>query len=397
MASMTPHRITALWRGFLLAVPVMGRASVMDSIKGFFSGGVSSLFGGGGGGSEAQLTKLIGQVQGAQKQFADAQTAVAGTYNGPASNIKPDDAALQSKLEQMAKTSQATDKLYLQLLQVQADLEKNGKKEDLATFKDQLAKVTETQTKLESNYQKIVEVNRKKGFFKPTEKKSEVASAPTETSEDEEKASETDTKEEPSPAPASPAPRWAGGRFWERPDVDSYIDEWLAKCHLNQRGQWEGSSATATVRGAGSMSSGQGHNRYEVLWATLQHDKAHSNMTLGQYVRARLRGDKPEIVYQPPAELTEVSGGATQGPAQEATPQAKADEGTAAEEAGNKPTATSEDKASDIAGVNSALNNRYEHLIQLQKTGKGDSAEAKELLKKIQGLQERRSAIAGKH
>src|SRR5207237_897981 len=84
----------------------------------------------------------------------------------------------------------------------------------------------------------------------------------------------------------------AGGDVnWRDPSVQGFIDDWLRGVQLTEWGQYLAPGAIA----AGAPDHGS-MQRPEWIWANLNAKTADSNITLGDYVRARLAGKSPQIV-----------------------------------------------------------------------------------------------------
>lgn len=358
----------ALVVALLCAPPA--RAGILDSIKGLFGGGKAAA-----GGADKTLTTLMDQVEAAQKELAAKQSEVSGTYNGSLSNIKASDTALQGKLDALQQTSNGNSALYLRLLQARADLAKTGDEKALAPVNERLARITQTQQSLESNYQKIQDTNRQAGFFTPTggAAASEIAAANTGNQD---------------------------GEVWKDPTAQKYIDEWLSKVNMNGWGQWTGTTRKTTVRSAGRPDFAVGMTRHEAVYRMLATDTAKSNITLAEYVRLRMAGENPTVDYTPPggggietaaSETAPVRMEPVQPPPP-APPPVAAAVPVAAPAASQiaKPSSTAD---ADISVVDHQLKGNYDKLMALQKEGKGTSDAAKSLLKDIEGLQVKRTAL----
>lgn len=345
-------------------------AGILDTIKGLFGGGAAKA----AAGDDKTITTLMEQVEASQKDLAAKQTEVSSTYNGSISNIKPGDTALQGKLDALQSSSNSNSALYLRLLQARADVAKGGDEKALAAVNTRLAQITTTQQSLESNYQKIQDTNRQAGFFTPT------ASGPA--------ASEI----------AGVSTGNQGGDVWNDPTAQKAIDEWLTAVHMNPWGQWTGARGSTTVRSAGAPDSGAGRGRHETVYRMLASDNGHSNMTLSQYVEARLAGSHPEIFYDEPAGNTIDTAASDIAPVrvepvQPPAPTPVAAAAAAAVTPAASQIATPSDADADISVVDNQLKGNYDKLMSLQKEGAGTSDGAKALLKDIEALQAKRTAL----
>lgn len=374
------RRILVVTMVAALAITPPASAGILDSLKGLFGGGASKA----AAADDKTITALMDQVEASQKELAAKQTEVSSTYNGSISNIKPSDTALQGKLDGLQQASNGNSALYLRLLQARADLSKSGDEKALAPINERLAKITTTQQSLESNYQKIQDTNRQAGFFTPTggPAASEIAAANTGDQ--------------------------GGGDIWNNPTAQKYIDEWLSKVRLNQYGQWTGSNGGTTVRSAGTPDLGVGKTRHEMVYKMLANDTARSNMTLAQYVEARMAGQNPEVDYRDPvpqnpggsvqtasaSDTAPVRVEAAQPPAP--TPAAAVVPTSGAVMASGTATPGGANTDADISVVDNQLKGNYDKLMALQKEGKGTSDNAKALLKEIEGLQARRTDLVKK-
>jgi len=365
-------RVVCLILILTLSFTTPGRAGILDTLAGVFSGGestVSSMFGGsdsGNSGDSSDLTSLLDQLEQSQKEVSDKQNALSSIYNGSTSAINPQDASLQQKLNDLQTVSRTNESLYLRLLQTRADLAKNNK--DLGSLKDRVTKLTTTQNQLESNYQKIQETNKNAGLMKP----------PADSFAQSETDTDTDTD----------------GEVWRNPEAQKYIDEYLSLVHLNRYGQWEGQTGSAIVKSAGSMDASVGRNRFEFLWNVLSRDTCHSNMTMEEFVNARLRGESPQVVYTPP-ESTSPPRPAPSTPPGGQTPSAL-QPGTSDLPVVNSGAPAAPSTEVDVSSLDAKIRNATDQLVHLQKTGKGDSDEAKAVLKNLKVLQSQRVSVIRK-
>jgi hypothetical protein len=372
-------------------------AGILDSIKSLFGGAkekASGLFGGGG---DKQVQELIEQVQASQREVATKQEGLTAIYNGKLSDIKPGDAAVQGKLDELRKASASNEQLFLRLLQVRADISgKEGGDKALAPFSEAIGKVTSTQNQLEQNYQKIQETNRQAGFFKPTgEGGDELASG------------------------TSGSSAAMHGHIWEDPDAQRYIDEWLGKVSLNEWGQWIGSTKSARIKSAGPAEGGVGKTRHEAVWKMYSKDDGNSNITLAEYVEARMNGENPQVVYTPPsggspgggspggggvetlASQVVTPAAAPAAPPPAAAPVAPppvaaapvAAQGTTQAGTAASGTRTS---AAELTTIDASLKTNYGKLTELTKAGQGSGPEAKQVLKDIEALQGQRVELIRK-
>jgi len=367
--------------GLVLIAAPPASAGILDSIKGLFSGGVSSLFGGssnanananasasgasGNSNSSAQgtdINTLLSQVQTSQKDVASKESDLASTYNGSISGIKANDPALQSKLDALNSSSSSNDQLYLRLLQAKADLTQSNPSA-LSAVSTQMSQVTSTQEALESNYQRIQSANQQAGFFTPGGKASDIAAS----------------------GGALPAVIWAD------PKAQGYIDEWLTGCHLNQYGQWEGNTGVSTVTSGGMPDSFVGKSRYQGVWEMLANDTAGSNITLSDYVTQKMQGGSPTINYTPPKTVVPTVAAASEtAPVQvEQVQTPTAVPSVAAAASSTNPGVTDQ----DVADVDTQLKSHYDDLMNLQKQGQGTSDQAKALLQQIGDLQTKRTGL----
>lgn len=375
------RRILAVTLVAALTITPPASAGILDSLKGLFGGGASKAA---AGADDKTITALMDQVEASQKELAAKQTEISSTYNGSISNIKPGDTALQGKLDALQQTSNGNSALYLRLLQARADVAKGGDEKALAPINERLAKITTTQQSLESNYQKIQDTNRQAGFFTPTgagPAASEIAAANTGDQ--------------------------GGADIWNNPTAQKYIDEWLTKCRLNPNGQWTGSNGGTTIKSAGTPDAGVGKTRHEMVYKMLANDTARSNITLAQYVEARMRGENPEVDYRDPVPT---SGGSVQTASASDTAPIRVEAAQAAPAptpaasiaasgsmASGTATPAGADTDADISVVDNQLKGNYDKLMAMQKEGKGTSDAAKALLKEIEGLQAKRTDLVKKN
>jgi hypothetical protein len=256
-----------------------------------------------------------------------------------------------------------------------SDLAKAGK--DLGADKDRITKITDTQNQLEANYQKIQDVNKQAGMFKPPVTAASASATASET---------------------SGSGAGVTGPIHLDPNAQAYMDEWLAKVHLNQWGQWVGRTGTATIRSAGSPEASVGRTRHDYLWNARRRDTGHSNYTMEEYVMARLRGENPELIYNEPADSaplpstplpTTGGGGTTVAPVAEQPGEVLPPPGTGAPSTGQAAPSTDV----ELSSVDAQLKDAYDRFARLQKDGKGDSDEARAILKSIEALQGQKASV----
>lgn len=341
-------------------------AGILDSIKSLFGGASSKAKGLFGGGDNKQVQQLIEQVQASQREVAAKQEGLASIYNGKLSDIKPDDPAVQAKLDELRKVSSSNEQLFLRLLQMRADVAKQDEKA-LAPYSEAIAKVTSTQNQLEQNYQKIQETNRQAGFFKPVG-----GDAAGETL-------------------ASGTSGAMHGHIWEDGDAQQYMDEWLGKVHLNKWGQWTGTTKSATIKSAGPADAGVGKTRHEAIWKMYSNDSAHSNITLAEYVEARMHGENPEVKYTPPAGSGGSPGGG--GGVDSLASQTASTASATSEPAAGVAASGTRAPGAELSTIDATLRTNYEKLTSLTKAGQGSSDDAKRVLKDIEALQGQRSDL----
>jgi hypothetical protein len=242
--------------GFATAAPA--QAGILDTIKGFFGKATDTVKGWFSGGGEKEFVKLLEQVATSQQALTDKQTALMGLYQQRGD--KGPDATTNERLNDLAQASRQNEALYLSMLKARDELQK-GKK-DITKYQDALTKLTEQQNALEQQYQELQNYNRKTGAFTPP---ATIASATNKAT--------------------------AGGEpDWHDSQVQGFIDEYLGGVGLTEWGQYIAPGAQL----AGPPDHGS-KQRHEWVWENMQAKSVGSNMTLNEYVRARMGGQAPVL------------------------------------------------------------------------------------------------------
>lgn len=382
------HWIRALTVLFLavavLAAPAPAEAGILDSIKGFFGKASDTVKGWFSGGSEKDFQKLLQQTAESQEKLADKQTNLQAFANQRGGSLDTSDAAINERLNDIAQTSRRNEQLYLKLLKARDELQK--KKKDISKYEKALSALSQRQNQIEQQYQEIQSVVRKNDGFAP----------PAEAG-----------------VQASVTGTGAGsGELWNNPKAQQYIDEWLNLVHLNKWGQFTRGSI---IQAAGTPEH-EGMTRHQYIWQRLQDDRAHSNVTLAQYVKARLRGQTPAVTYREPAELAQGPGSrrlsTTRRAAAPAKTASRSGTTSVAVREGRR-TATSGLKtpqslrgsetgsfqagqtgqSKELAEVTAQEKEILRDLQAMQKSGQGNSEAARELYQALQAVQRRKKAL----
>jgi hypothetical protein len=325
---------------FAGAVP-QAEAGIMDSITGLFSKASSTVKGWFSGGGTKEFEELLQKVIASQEVVAEKQnTILDGVSRGGNSSLDPKSAEYQTKMDELAEASRSNEELYTNLLKVRQELVDN--KKDVSKYEEHFARITETQHNLEEGYQAIQDASRQEGAFTP-------------------------------PAEAAAA---AGGAIWMDPEVQQYMDEWLAANGLDEFGRLLGGVVIAVA----DPDMG-GKTREQWLWENMFSNRGKiTGNTLEAYINKRLKG----------------------GAAASAAAQASANTGGASQmerSSSTSPAVSGATVASDTSStvslgeVESTLNDAMTTYQQMAEAGEGDTAEAQELLSNIQTLKAQRDQM----
>ncbi|MBI4871372.1 MAG: hypothetical protein HY814_07380 [Candidatus Riflebacteria bacterium] len=340
-----------------LATAAPAQAGILDTIKGFFGKATDTVKGWFSGGGEQEFVKLLQQVAESQKALSEKQTNLQALYQqrGQA-GAKPNDAALNERLNDIAQTARQNEALYLSLLKARDELVKN--KKDISKYQDALTQLTEGQNKLEEQYQELQKYNKEIGSFTPP---ATVASAG---------AGKTSAGGEPD---------------WRDPSVQGFIDEWLQGVGLTEWGQY----VAPGVKAAGPPDHGA-KQRHEWVWENMWTKTAGANMTLGDYVKARMAGKSPSLV-SPNRTATFQGGEVATAPA--VSVQAAPQPAPVASQMENQPAAAS---TGDSAELRDVLDQEKALVASIQKMnteGQGNSESAQKLYESLKAVQSRKNAL----
>jgi hypothetical protein len=340
----------------------------MDSVTGVFSSLTEKVKGFFGGKSKAssnpEFEKFLTQIEGSQEALFTAQTNVINHYNENPESVSGTDPKVQEMLNTVSDSSRTNEDLYLQYLKVRADLKE--KKVDLKSYEERMAGVQENQKRLEDGFQSIQDFNKDAGLFTPPAATPGEAHASLDTGE------------------FSP----------DDPQVQGFIDEWLAANGLDSYGRLVGTVKGGVIRANYSADTG-GRSRSRYVWEEYWRMQGPvTGQTLGDYVRSRQSGGgavtTPPATQDPPGttdpQLPQVADSGKQ-------PEANLYGGSApaSVEIQDNPEATSGNAA--LSSVTSELNQAVQELQDLQGQQKGSTPEARALLEKIRKLQKDRNGL----
>ncbi len=343
--------------GFATAAPA--QAGILDTIKGFFGKATDTVKGWFSGGGEKEFVKLLEQTAQSQQALSDKQTALMGLVQQRSE--KPPDATTNERLNDIAQASRQNEALYLSVLKARDELSKN--KKDITKYQDALTKITEQQNALEQQYQEIQNFNRKTGAFTPP---ATIASA------------------------TNKATVGAGGEpNWQDAQVQGFIDEYLGGVGLTEWGQYIAPGAQL----AGPPDHGS-KQRHEWVWENMQAKSVGSNMTLCEYVKARMGGQSP--VLKPIDEKPSFVGSPSTATiaASNYTPQ-PAVVNTAAQ-VETAPQAASTDSQYTITELKDVVDQEkaiVASIQQLNADGQGNSEQAQKLYESLKAIQSRKNDL----
>lgn len=86
---------------------------------------------------------------------------------------------------------------------------------------------------------------------------------------------------------------------WDDPVGRTAIDEWLSRARLTRWGQWEGRTRSATIIAYSTVTTDE-ELRHKLVYRAAQNNRANTNITLREFVAARLAGEFPNMIYTPP-------------------------------------------------------------------------------------------------
>ena len=320
----------------------VAQAGLMDSITGLFSKASSTVKGWFSGGGTKEFEELLQKVVASQEVVAEKQNSILDKVSRSGnSSLDPQSAEYQTSMDELAQASRANEELYTNLLTVRQELVDN--KKDVSKYEESFSRITETQHNLEEGYQAIQDASREEGAFTP-----------------------------PSVAAAQ-----ADGAIWADPEVQKYMDEWLAANGLDSFGRLLG----GVVISVADPDMG-GKTREQWLWENLFDNRGRlTRNTLESYINSRLKGGSAA-----PASM-EVATGSNTGTSQ-------IDRSSSTTPAVSGATvSTPISSGASLADTESQLDTAMSTYEKMAQEGQGDSAEAVELLGNIKVLKAQRDEM----
>ncbi len=343
-------------------------AGFLDSVKSMFSGGVQKVKSWFSGGSEDDFRKMLDSVEESQASLAEKQNEILDLYSrGDASSLKADDPAFQKRLDELEALSRENERKYLELLKVRDELA--GKGRDLSAYRERLGRISQTQHNLEEGWQAIQEANKDAGAFTP-------------------------------PSEAKGGALAAGGKIYENPEAQRYIDEYLSLVGLDEWGRLLNIDGLI-VKASGDPEAAMGITRHQWVWEQLADKRScGANLTLREYVMARLDGKNPNLVVP-----GRVAGTSASAPGEDEGAVSSRPVGGGGGESGSSSTSASleerarvdggeGDSSMSLAEVDTRIKNIIAEVQRLNQDPDVDKQHLKELLSELDRLKKLRKRLS---
>lgn len=341
--------VSLLALALVLAPLSPARAGLMDSITGFFGkavDGVKGLFGGGSKASKnGEFEGFLEQLESSQASLHEQQTALIEYYNQTGEGVTMEDSKAQELSNAVADASRANEDLYLQYLQVRAQVKESGA--DLSGYEERMATITENQKRLEEGYQSIQDFNRDSGLFTPP---------PAD-----------DVADEPAASGNS------GEISVDDPEVQALIDQWLGSQGRDPYGRQLG-SFNGTRASASQGAETGGRSRHQYVW----------DLFADSGLRAYVEGMRGGTVVASTEPSDSVGSDITDTVA-------STDIGESGEVA-SSPSSSESSEDLDLEQITTELNDAVSRFQELQKSQNASGDEGRKLLAEIKELQAQRTA-----
>jgi len=325
-----------------LCAPPPAEAGLMDSIGGFFKKASDTVKGWFSGGGEKEFKALLDKVEQSQSSVAEVQNGILDVVTSQGQNsVRTDSAQWQEGMNQLSSVSTQNEQLFTELLKVRQELV--SAKKDVSSYQDQLTRIQSTQHNLEEGYQAIQDVNRAQGGLTP-------------------------------PAQVAAAAAAAKGSIWNDPKAQQYMDEWNAGVGLDE---WGRNVRASNIMAYDDPEHGQ-KSKHEWLWEHRADTTGGSNITMRNYVMARLNGENPRIIPPEPAAIVS-----------KPPPPASTGGGTIDRPTSTKASVTSQ----SLAAVERDLKEAMKDYQDLAEAGEDQSEEGKLLLEVIRDLNTERDLM----